>query len=171
MATPEVPSLQSEIVKRRFDSKYRKLDNGCWEWTACIGNTGYGEIRINWKRYYAHRASWLIHNGEIPEGSDYHGMCVLHKCDNRKCVNPDHLFLGTNVENIADSMAKNRRKGIPRNRKAPYTQQEIENRRRVKSFERQAIRDLYRNGITKTQLTKKYGVSYGTIKIILEEAA
>lgn len=72
----------------------------CWEWTAGLC-CGYGFFR--WKERRAHRISWMLHYGDIPNG-----QWVLHKCDNPKCLRPEHLFLGTIVENNADRDAKGR---------------------------------------------------------------
>ena len=77
--------------------------NDCWEWQASFHTTGYGQIRFNHKKWTAHRVSWILINGEIPDA-----LCVLHKCDNRKCVNPKHLFLGTNYDNMKDKTNKGR---------------------------------------------------------------
>lgn len=74
----------------------------CWLWTAST-TKGYGQFVSNSTRYYAHRFSWLIHNGPIPAG-----MSVLHKCDTPLCVRPDHLFIGTAKDNVRDCIAKGR---------------------------------------------------------------
>jgi len=83
-------------------------DRGCWEWAASRQPSGYGQLMEQTKRVplYAHRLSWQLHNGSIPAG-----MHVLHHCDNRGCVNPDHLFLGTNYDNILDCKQKGRNNG------------------------------------------------------------
>ena len=75
----------------------------CWVWTAYTSVCGYGQCYLNNKTWLAHRASWVIHNGPIPDG-----LCVLHKCDNPPCVNPDHLYVGTKKDNTRDMIARNR---------------------------------------------------------------
>ena len=87
---------------KRFWDKVEKTD-GCWMWTASTFNDGYGKFKFEGKNRRAHRMSWIIENGEIPEG-----MLVMHSCDNPLCVNPSHLSLGTPKENTRDMVNKNR---------------------------------------------------------------
>jgi hypothetical protein len=95
-------------LNRRFWSKVNKVTSTfynvtcCHEWTASVDTAGYGQIR-NGKLALAHRLVWEMLVGPIPDGEQ-----VLHRCDNRRCVNQDHLFLGTNDDNIADKVAKGR---------------------------------------------------------------
>lgn len=70
---------------------------GCWNWTGDSTPDGYGRISCDGNRTSTHRASWVMHNGEIPDG-----LYVCHHCDNKKCIRPDHLFLGTQIDNMQD---------------------------------------------------------------------
>ena len=75
----------------------------CWLWQGGITEKGYGTMWVNRRNVRAHRIAWELVNGPIPDG-----QCCLHKCDRRLCVNPSHLFLGNNADNVADMVAKNR---------------------------------------------------------------
>lgn len=77
--------------------------SGCWLWTAAACPPGYGRFRANGRSYVAHRFAWEIMRGPIPAG-----LCACHKCDTPACVNPDHLFLGTQADNVRDSVRKKR---------------------------------------------------------------
>lgn len=81
---------------------------GCREWKKSLMKSGYGQVRRRGKTYTTHRFSYLLTHGVIPDG-----LCVLHKCDNRKCCNPDHLFLGTHQDNHDDMIAKGRKRWTP----------------------------------------------------------
>lgn len=84
----------------RFWRSVEKKNYGCWEWIRSP-QKGYGTIAVDGTMIQTHRFSWELHNGNIPKG-----MCVLHKCDNRLCVNPNHLFLGTRGDNNRDREQK-----------------------------------------------------------------
>lgn len=88
----------------RFWSKVNKTKT-CWEWTGALNHCGYGTFWFNNKTVHAHRLSWVIaNNRHVPKGK-----LTLHKCDNPKCVRPDHLFIGTQRDNVYDCLNKNRR--------------------------------------------------------------
>lgn len=88
--------------EQRFWRKVVKQQGeGCWEWIGCITKTGYGNMTFQRKTWKSHRRSWIMHYGQIPEGLD-----VLHKCDNKVCVRPDHLFVGTAKDNALDASKK-----------------------------------------------------------------
>lgn len=89
--------------KARFDAKWCRNESGCWLWNARIHPNGYGAFGFGDVVYKAHRAAWMIYRGAIPTG-----MCVLHRCDVPRCVNPDHLFLGTQIDNVRDMVQKKR---------------------------------------------------------------
>jgi len=90
-------------LSKRFWDKVDKSGD-CWLWTASDdGKRGYGKISVGNKMHYAHRLAYEAHVGPIPKG-----LCVLHKCDTPKCVNPDHLFLGTIADNNRDRDQKGR---------------------------------------------------------------
>lgn len=90
-------------ITPRYFEKMSDHVGECWLWKGYVQSSGYGQMYIEGKRILAHRASWSAANGDIPEG-----MLVCHKCDTPRCVNPDHLFLGTHKNNMDDCMNKNR---------------------------------------------------------------
>ena len=97
-------------AEERFWAKVNKTDS-CWLWTAGTRSGGYGQFHADGARksLEAHRYAWEMANGDpVPSG-----MCVLHRCDVRLCVNPSHLFLGTKADNVADMDKKGRRATNP----------------------------------------------------------
>jgi len=92
-------------IEERFWEKVAVLsDTQCWVWKAGRSQAGYGVFCVSGKTEYAHRLSWMIkHKKDVPTG-----MCICHTCDNRKCVNPNHLFLGTRSDNNRDMREKGR---------------------------------------------------------------
>jgi hypothetical protein len=91
-------------VEERFWAKVKKdTESGCLEWTGTLNELGYGRFKINGKLILAHRFSYELHKGPIADG-----MYCLHSCDNRRCCNPNHLSVGSHLENYHDMLNKNR---------------------------------------------------------------
>lgn len=97
--------------RERFRSRIQTVDDAtsCWLWQRGLDRHGYGAISLNGKMLKAHRVSWELENGDIPDE-----MCVCHHCDVPACVRPSHLFLGTHADNSADMVTKNRVNRQPR---------------------------------------------------------
>ena len=131
----------------RFWAKVDKTDSsGCWIWTASRWKSGYGRIGVNGHLEGAHRVAWELTRGPIPAG-----LNVCHSCDNRPCVNPAHLFLGTQSDNIRDSIEKERWY-MPigeKNGRAKLTYTQVE--------------EIRSSALPFAKLAVKYGVSRWTI--------
>lgn len=123
--------------------------SGCWIWTrGTLSQSGYGRVSNGSGHYMmAHRRSWELHKGPIPEG-----MFVCHRCDNRVCVNPEHLFLGTTADNMADMAGKGRAASGERHHKAKLT--------RADATAIRAMPGKYRD------IAAMYGVTFGLIGLI-----
>jgi len=142
-----------EVTRQRMIDRTNRDGNGCWNWNGGVNRHGYGHFYLFGKTMYAHRASYVLFMGDIPDE-----MCVLHRCDNRKCVNPSHLFLGSRTENFVDMIQKGRgwfQK--PRNknwhRGTKITMEDAE-----------AIRILRKGGRTTTEIARMFNVGKSTIK-------
>lgn len=139
--------------------RYVKKTDGCWLWVGSSKNSkGYGMLQkiggSKGKGILAHRLSYIIHKGEIPDG-----LVVMHACDNPACVNPDHLSVGTQSQNILEAIAKGRKKPP----KLPhFTGVDHPGAK----FTEQDIRDIRAQGMNDTVLAKKYGVAASTIRRI-----
>lgn len=134
---------------RFWEKVYIPETDSCWEWTGAQHDTGYGLLRVEGKNVRAHVFSWERENKKtVPTG-----LFVLHKCDVRLCVRPDHLFVGTHAENMQD-MADKGRARVPKPRLSNSTRAGIK-ADRMKGFSLQG-------------LAEKYGVSYATIQRVLQ---
>ena len=152
-------SAHTKKYEERFWLKVEKdaNDRGCWEWQASTETTGYGQVRIDGVDTQAHRYSWALHNGEI--GDNW----VLHKCDNRLCVNPEHLYLGDATDNMND-MWKRERHSKP---DPPVPDPTGEKNPRSKLTEND-VRKIRKEHPDKTQqeLADEYGLTQATISQI-----
>lgn len=123
---------------------------GCWIWRSSFQSSGYGQVRISGGSFTAHRASWIAHRGAIPDG-----LQVLHKCDDRRCCNPEHLFLGTQGDNIRDAVSKGRMTG-----RLPAGAQRMS---RVRVLTDDDIRAIRGGGETAAAVAARLGVTRSTI--------
>ena len=144
--------------------KYRipVTESGCLLWTASTV-MGYGCLRVKKKTQLVHRLVWARTYGPIPDG-----MHVLHKCDVRLCSNPQHLFIGTNADNIQDSVRKGRRKGLPRRRPKgltykPWTEERKERQRALTKEQIEYVISRRQEGDTLRKLAVELGVNSATI--------
>lgn len=144
----------------RFWSRVRKTDT-CWLWLGKKNDDGYGRIIVNNITITAHRYSWILHNGPIPDS-----LSVLHSCDTPGCIRPDHLFLGTQIDNINDMVNKGRQSapiGELHPRAILTEAQVIEIRSRGQKQTSQRCR---KHGCA--ALARDFGVSEGAIRSILQ---
>lgn len=129
--------------------------NGCWLWTGRCDEKGYGRVGFGGRANIgAHRVAWELTQGPVPLG-----LCVLHRCDTPSCCNPDHLFLGTNRDNVIDRHLKGRSKNLDAGHlhpKAKLTQSAVAQ-----------MRALRLCGLTQIQLAERFGISRGNVSKIL----
>lgn len=140
-------------MSARFWSKVQRGD-GCWEWQGGTNSDGYGShsvCGVNWK---AHRYAWHITNGPIKDG-----LYVCHMCDNRTCVNPAHMFLGTVYDNISDMDQKGRRAVGTQNGKAKMTEAIVHR-----------VRELRSLGYSFTEIAAQVGMSKGAVQHVVSGA-
>ncbi len=141
-------------VADRFWPNVDKGDgSGCWLWTGSTVGRGYGGIRVDGRSDRAHRVSWVLHHGPIPDG-----LWVRHVCDNPPCVRPDHLLLGTRQDNMNDMVERGRswKPWGERNPRSRLTDEQVADIRRRHQF----------RVVTYDMLAKEYGVSRHSISEI-----
>jgi len=148
--------LINEKLTNRFWSYVDKDSEcyGCWDWIGNRHKSGYGKIWVDGETWLTHRVSWIMFNGEIPDG-----LCVLHRCDNKSCCNPDHLYLGTNMENSKDMCSKDRQATGEKNGASKLNEEEVI-----------LIRELYNTGkLSQRALSSMFHISKGTIYYIVND--
>jgi hypothetical protein len=149
----------SDQLFGRFWSKVR-IGDGCWLWSAFVAPSGYGMFGLGSRRdgsarvHPAHRVAYALAVGPVPAG-----QVVAHRCDNRACVRPSHLFLGTQSENMRDMAAKGR-SGALRGSDNPQS--------RLTERDVASIRRAARRGAVQRRLAERHGVSESTVSLIIK---
>jgi len=144
------PKLTPLAVLDRYTAK---SEDGCWLWTGIKDDDGYGRITVNRKTWGVHRFSYTHAVGSIPNG-----LCVCHHCDNRACFRPDHLFVGTQADNMADMRAKGR----------GYDSSGSRNGRAIVDIAAaKKIQELYASGASQFVIADRFGVSQATVSAIV----
>ena len=140
-----------KAIRHRFEPKYERggLEE-CWEWQAGTFKSGYGSITVNGSRERAHRIAYWLENGPIPEG-----QFVLHHCDNRRCVNPSHLYLGTHQDNRQDAVERDRTARGEAHGRVKLTEDD------VREIKRRAVDEPYR------AIADEFGVNQSTVNDIM----
>lgn len=138
-----------DVEKAFWNRVYKRAENECWDWEGYLMPNGYGQLKVKERNVYAHRFSFKLHFGFLPDH-----LLVCHKCDNRNCVNPNHLFLGTHKENTRDMDLKGRRVTKPGTQKITRT-------------DAKQIRALSKDGIHVNMIAEKYKLKPCTIRNII----
>ena len=140
-----------EFAKRFWSKVLIRGEDDCWEWQNAIQSHGYGSVSIGkkGKTALAHRVAYYLTNGDFPTS-----LCVLHECDNRRCCNPNHLFLGTIQDNNRDMFEKSRHAHGERNGNSKLTIKDVEELRRIHKVKKLSYR----------KLGKRFGISSTTAR-------
>lgn len=145
----------STPTKTRFLAFVTGADRrGCWNWIGQIDQNGYARFKFNNISERAHRAAWVIFKGPIPQK-----LMVLHRCDNRKCVNPDHLFIGSNSDNMADMKLK-RRHVVARPGSLHW-------KSKLNETQVSTMRTLFSSGVGFAAISRRFNVSPATARKVV----
>jgi hypothetical protein len=150
---PVLPNYQS--VLKKFEDKFtRRGQRSCWPWHATRTAKGYGRVNIQRTYFLAHRVAYVLYKGPIPDGVGFHGTCLLHRCDNPECVNPNHMFFGTVEENNNDMARKNRSAyGVRAN---------------TAKLDDEKVRAIRTSSATVASIARMYGVGWSCVHKIRE---
>lgn len=172
----DMTSSQHEEIRNRIASM-SNVDpvTGCWNWSGGTNKQGYGLMSVGNRTASAHRTSYRVFVGKIKPADGYHGMCVCHSCDNPPCVNPAHMFLATQTNNMRDCAKKGRspraladRNGT-RTRPDRIARGERSARSRTTSDAVLDIREKYRMGVANMpELASRHGLSKSTVFDIIK---
>lgn len=143
----------NKTYEERLLEKTLVVDGGCWLWQATKNGDGYGRFRYQGTLHGAHRVSYMLYKGDIPEG-----MCVLHDCDTPSCINPDHLVLGTQVDNIHDMENKGR----------AVHPLDTKKKKKVSLEDYQEICRLREQGRSHTEIATVIGISSSYVGLLLK---
>lgn len=156
----DVHGAEREALARRFWSKvHHEPNTGCFIWGGSETGGGYGSFAVRRRMVKASRVAYELAHGPIPSGEGWHGMCVMHRCDFRICVKPDHLMLGTHAENMADRNRKGR---------AARLAGERHGMSKLSWAQVRAMRDAYAaGGVSYEDLMRQFGVSKPTVAGII----
>lgn len=147
-------SVARKSLLARFMEKVTKTET-CWIWNGCLSSKGYGRITVSGTKVcFAHRVSYEQFVGPIPDG-----MSVRHDCDNPRCVNPEHLQIGTHAQNMNDMVVRRRKKRGADHRSAKLTEQQV--------LEIRRLYIPYSRTFGCDGLAKKYGVAYSAIHNVI----
>lgn len=135
--------MDIESLKSRLADKSTKAENGCHLWIGATRGNGYGAIKVDGRVMDAHRAAYIVHKGRIPDGK-----LVMHTCDHRSCVNPEHLKLGTHRENNVDAIKKGLSKPFRPTRYEPLSDRE-----------KKQIKAEYESGVSVKAISRKYDIA------------
>lgn len=150
--------MSRKSVQDKFNSQIKiNVVTGCHEWQGYCDKDGYGRFRFGGKKQRSNRVMWLLIHGEIPDN-----LFVLHHCDNPKCVNIDHLWLGTHLDNMADRNKKNRQ---------AHTVGNMNNSAKLTEKDVKEIRLLLRSGIFQETIAKEFNVTQQLISRIRNKKA
>jgi hypothetical protein len=151
--------------EERFWMNVQKSDgDGCWEWTAAKIHSGYGRIYRNGRQTGTHRFAYEQFCGPIPDG-----MCVCHRCDNPACVRPDHLFLGTHLDNKRDAVVKRRHARGETNGNAKLTSEQAVEIRRLYALGRPQRGRARYGAYRQVDLAAMFGVKRATIANVVDD--